>query len=396
MPPFSHGSKVMVKKQKGIKLKGLQRFVSYGIQYTYHRPSGIRLEPPHVYGSPEFLAAYLDADRKHKRGETPRVIKRKVTRPDNWAKVVDAFLDSPEFAARSERTQKDYRAKLDILDVLGDRSLTWFNTPRIIEIRDKLAKERGRRTADYCVTVMSVVFKYAKERGMVKDNPAAGIKELPRGADEGEANMPWLPEEVRALVENLPPHISRPVIFAAMTGVRIGDLVKLKADAVRDGVIRIKTSKTGAPVAFDWPAPFGDPPAAGALFPNSRGKAWTDNGLRVVVFRIRDLLVEAGKLRPGLTFHGLRTTFAQAAANRGFDMRAIADAMGHAQTQTTEIYVRNAAKEKNSRKVTKAIGGAVLGALKRTTETDSVNLPKTKIVKEKLSKSPKGKSEAAK
>lgn len=360
-------------KASGIKLKGLKRYTIDGIQYTYHRASGIRLEPPHVYGSPEFLAAYLDAEKKHKRGDTAKVKARKLTRHATWAGAVESYLESPAFAAKAERTKKDYKVKLEILAVLDKQPLDWFTRPRVISIRDKLAKERGRRTADYCITVMGIVFNHALERDMMKVNPAANMKELPRGADEPEANKPWLPEEIRTLVENLPPHISKPVIFAAMTGLRIGDLVKLKADEVRDGVLYVKTNKTGAPVAFDWPKHFGTPPKDGALFPNSRGKAWTDAGLRHVVFKVRDLLVEAKAIRDGLTFHGLRTTFAQAAAHAGFDTRAIADAMGHAQTQMTDVYVRNAVKEKNSRKVTKKIAGKVMGDLSK---------PKPKLSKE--------------
>lgn len=360
-------------KASGIKLKGLKRYTRDGVQYTYHRASGIRLEPPHVYGTPEFLAAYVDADKKHKRGDTAKVQARKLTRHATWAGAVESYLESPAFAAKAERTKRDYKVKLEILKVLDKQPLDWFTRARVITIRDKIANGRGRRTADYCATVMGIIFNHALERDMIKANPAANMKELPRGADEPEANKPWLPEEFRALIENLPPHVSRPVIFAAMTGVRIGDLVKLKADAVRGKVVSIKTSKTGAPVAFDWPSYFGTPPTEGALFPNSRGKAWTDAGLRHVVFQIRDLLVEAGTIRDGLTFHGIRTTFAQAAANAGFDPRAIADAMGHAQTQMTDVYVRNAVKEKNSRKVTKKIAGKVLGDLSK---------PKKKLSKE--------------
>lgn len=357
---FSNGSKSMAKASGGIKLKGLQRLTQKGTQYIYHRATGIRLTPPHEYGSAEFLAAYLDAEKKLKSGNAPKVVERKAARVNTWASAVESYLQSQKFIARSERTKKDYRAKLEILNVLEKQPLTWFTRARVLSIRDKLAVERGRRTADYCASVMGVVFNHAVERDMIPFNPAANMKELPRGADEPEPNKPWQAEELRALVENLPTHVSRPVIFAAATGVRIGDLVKLKADAVKGGVIYIKTNKTGAPVAFEWPKYLGDIPKEGPLFPNSRGKAWTDGGLRHVVFQVRDALVKHKVIRDGLTFHGLRTTFAQSAAKAGFDTRAIADAMGHAQTQMTDVYVREAVKERNSRKVTKAIAGSVL------------------------------------
>jgi integrase len=295
-----------------------------------------------------------------KNGTAPKVAERKAATVNTWASAVDSYLQSQKYLARSDRTKSDYKLKLEILNVLDKQPLTWFTRSRVLSIRDKLAKERGRRTADYCATVMGIIFNHAVERDMMPFNPAANMKELPRGADEPEPNKPWLPDELRALIENLPPHVSRPVIFAAATGIRIGDLVKLKADAVRGGVIYIKTSKTGAPVTFEWPKYLGDIPKEGPLFPNSRKKAWTDGGLRHVVFQVRDALVKHKVIRDGLTFHGIRTTFAQSAAKAGFDTRAIADAMGHAQTQMTDIYVREAVKERNSKKVTKAIAGSVL------------------------------------
>ena len=56
---------------------------------------------------------------------------------------------------------------------------------------------------------------------------------------------------------------------------------------------------------------------------NARGQAYTADGLRATFFHMIRDLIAAGKVSPGLTFHGLRTTLATWLADGGAAVFAI-------------------------------------------------------------------------
>jgi integrase len=91
------------------------------------------------------------------------------------------------------------------------------------------------------------------------------------------------------------------------------------------------------------------------LFTNLKKRPWTGNGFRHQVFTIRDALAKDGKIRKNLTLHGLRTTLAQEAADLGIDEKKIADGLGHRDTKTTRIYVREAGRQRNLGEVVKMV-----------------------------------------
>jgi integrase len=81
---------------------------------------------------------------------------------------------------------------------------------------------------------------------------------------------------------------------------------------------------------------------------NARGQAYTADGLRATFFHMIRDLIAAGKVSPGLTFHGLRTTLATWLADGGADTRTIAAALGHATEAMAAHYARNAEKRRRA------------------------------------------------
>lgn len=78
-----------------VRLTGLKVYRSKGIEYVYHRASGIRLSPPHKPGSPEFMRAYADACS---------IKKPKVNQGRTLDAAIDRYLDSlVPFRHRGER-----------------------------------------------------------------------------------------------------------------------------------------------------------------------------------------------------------------------------------------------------------------------------------------------------
>jgi integrase len=104
-----------------------------------------------------------------------------------------------------------------------------------------------------------------------------------------------------------------PLLLAAWTGQRQGDLLRLPWTAYNGTKIRFRQSKTGARVEIPVVGPLKTALDAAArnkqdsvlVLNNSDGKPWTENGFRSSWGKARD---RAGLA--GLTFHDLRGTSA--------------------------------------------------------------------------------------
>jgi integrase len=341
-----------------VRIKGVKRYKSpkNGVWYTYHRASGTRLEPPHIYGSPEFFAALTEAENK---------LKGKEPIPHTWGAAVKGYRRSPAFTELATRTKTDYENVLLWLKNLDAMPLSSFSKPFCYKLRDKAFRKKKRRFANYVSTVLSLVLGHAVRYGMgITENHAYGIEKIKRDKDAPEPNVPWLPNEIEAFLSVAPPHIATPFATAYHLGMRGQDVLKLPKTAYRDGKLHVKTSKTGIEMTYPVPASLRErldamPEHNGLrLFINLRKKPWTGDGFRHQVFTIRDSLAKSGKLRKQLTLHGLRTTLAQEAADLGIDEKKIADGLGHRDTKTTRVYVREAGRKRNLGEVVETVAKA--------------------------------------
>jgi hypothetical protein len=97
----------------------------------------------------------------------------------------------PVFQDLAPRTRSDYQKIFDYLRPIADTALARFDRPLVVRIRDKAAASRGRRTGNYVKAVLSIIFGWGRERGLIPGNPASGIKGLRRLKGAPEANRPW-------------------------------------------------------------------------------------------------------------------------------------------------------------------------------------------------------------
>jgi len=313
-----------------IRVSGVKRVKAKGRVYYYHRKSGQRIEADP--GTAEFAAEVARLDLAHQDGKTDAI-------PGTWGWLVERYRAGPEWRdGLADRTKKDYQAVLDYLaDPKGDGGrgmrdvmLDSITPPDLIKMRDKAHERRGRRMADYCIAVISLVWNWGHPRGHVPaSNPADGIPKLKRPRGARVVNRPWADNEVAAMLTAAPPQIAAAVALAAYTGLREGDVLKLPKSARREGCIVWRTSKTDAEV---WIPEHRDltpildalPPAdAVQLITNTRGRPWTESGFRASFFKLVRKLKDAGKVGEGLTFHGLRHTVATNLADAGADTRTI-------------------------------------------------------------------------
>lgn len=84
---------------------------------------------------------------------------------------------------------------------------------------------------------------------------------------------------------------------------------------------------------------------------NSRGRLWSTDGFRTVVFKLMRKLESEGKIGRGLTIHGLRHTVAKILNELGYDSETIAAALG----QSSSAMAKHYAKEADLRKKMTAV-----------------------------------------
>jgi integrase len=286
--------------------------------YYYAWRGGPRLmgEP----GTPEFVASYNAAvgDRPARRnGKTIEG-------------VVDAYLDSQDFATKRDRTRDDYRKiARRVVAEFGDMPLAALADKRargtFLEWRDELAK-RSPRQADYAYAVLALILSWAKDRGTIEANPCE------RGGkvySATRADKVWREDDDAAFLSKASHALSLAFLMAVWTGQRQGDLLALTWTAYDGENIRLRQSKTGRYVVIPVGAPLkaaldATPRRAVTILTTQAGLTWTPDGFSA---SWRKAALKAGI--SGLTFHDLRGTAVLRLALAGGTVPEIATITGH-------------------------------------------------------------------
>jgi len=246
--------------------------------------------------------------------------------------------DNNYLAATSHRVEK--ADVLDYLTALGRRGLTGVSRAR------KIAAIR-----EY--------FRFLEESGEIAKSPASGV-ETPKKERPGRTSL--RPEEYTRMLSLAGAHPRDYAILQVFlqTGVRVSELCDLHIDdvdlggralRVRDGkgmaAREIELEKKGVQAIKTWlairPQVFDD-----RLFLNKDGEPISERGVRKLVVKYR---VAAG-ITKRASCHSLRHTFATYKAERGVSPFQLKEWLGHANLNTTQIYVHMA--RQNAKKVMEA------------------------------------------
>ncbi|MFN8012630.1 MAG: tyrosine-type recombinase/integrase [Holophagaceae bacterium] len=254
------------------------------------------------------------------------------------------------------RAQKGDLEKL-LVHAVDARWASWDVKPRTLR---GFALELGRRGLDPAsqARVLSTVrafFRWLFETGRLGSNPASGLRN-PRQA----ARLPaFLTEGESAALLELPPAVDFPtarlralleLLYAS--GLRVSELVGLDLGDVLAAERTLRVLGKGRKerlVPFHEEAAReleaylshrrallaekGLPPSP-ALFLNQRGGRLTPTSVRAFLARA----LESTAVRSRVSPHALRHSFATHLLNRGMDLRAIQELLGHASLSTTQRY----------------------------------------------------------
>jgi integrase len=234
------------------------------------------------------------------------------------------------------------RTRLDRIDVLA--------IDRYKEAKLEARKPNGEPYAPGSINqqllCLSNLLRWAKERGWVRDLPKVEI--LPPSEDEVEGELEFLTdEELQALLARVTGQLRTMMLFAAHTGLRIGELLALRWTdldlkrslvTVRRGTYRGKDRTTKGKKKRDVPI---SATALAAIKEHRhlRGPLVFCGlaGERLVYATVRNHARAAG-LAGWHGWHVLRHTFGTMLSARGVPLRAIQEWMGHRSIKTTMIY----------------------------------------------------------
>lgn len=333
-----------------VRVKGLKKATSKGRVYYYHRKTGLRIKS--APGTPAFFAEIAAAEATLERA--PEAI------PGTLGAVMDAYRNSSFYTDRREATRLSYDRAMELLLPMRNMPLVRITAGFAAQLRDKLAKKRGRWIVNYTITVLSILLDFAVERDWIVGNPIGKVRRLGRGPDDPTLNRPWKPEECMAVLEAAAPYLRVPIGLAMFCGFRKRDALTVTKKAIRDGLIEVKTSKRGktvrVPIHPELAKILAGAPShdAATIAATSKGLPFTSDGYNTVFLRLIAKLEAAGAVEEGLTTHGLRHTLATRLKEAGADTGDIADILGHSSLAMTRHYSSDADTTEKGREIIEA------------------------------------------
>jgi tyrosine recombinase XerC len=244
--------------------------------------------------------------------------------------------------------------KLDLRDFGKFLAETQIEKVDYLFLRKYLAilkeKKLNNRSIARRLSALRSFFKFLTREGYLKNNPI-----LVLSSPKQERHLPqFMTEaEVARLIESaFAKHQSderglrdRAILETFYsTGIRISELAGLNIDTVDfySGVVKVLGKGRKERIA-----PIGEiaikairnyiekrKRQSSALFLNKNGSRITARGIRMIVAKYLHL---AG-IKPGISPHTFRHSFATHLLNRGADLRTVQELLGHANLSTTQIY----------------------------------------------------------
>lgn len=368
-----------------INIPDVKAYRKKGRPYYYFRPTGKRIvdpvtgEPIDPVTEPAAFAQRVEAMRAAvavvkptvgpiKAGtilELVRAWTGEAERPARDGKPAVKGRDaSPEWAALRPATRKSYervvdpetghiRRALKNGKTLDDLHLDLIDKPWVVKMRNTIAKRAGFWFGNYTVKVLRIAFGWAILYGHMRANPAEGVPELKRPEDLPDQHRPWAQEEYEAMfagaIERGWESIALAFSLARYGGFAAGDICNQPASVWQDPrliFVRRKKRKKWV-TSFRVPsrllldlrtyAPGNNAPA---LVLNSEGEAYTEDGLRSMVWRLNSDLAKAGKVKMGLTIHGLRHSLGKEMYDLGIEKEARKAMLSHETDAASNIYSR--------------------------------------------------------
>ncbi len=215
-------------------------------------------------------------------------------------------------------------------------------------VRARLEEGVTKTTVNRGLQILKRMFNLAADWGFASGNPVAKVRLFSEKGNKKERIL--AADEERALMESCSEHLRPIVIMALNSGMRRGEILKLRWAAVDfdKRIVRVEETKSGEPRKVDMNAVLFEllrrqriSNAAGEhVFTNpDTGKSYVEVGKA-----FRAACRRAGI--KGLRFHDLRHTFASRLIEAGADIITVRDLLGHSSVKLTERYTHSNGEQK--------------------------------------------------
>lgn len=213
----------------------VQAYRSRARVFYYYRRDGVRIRLHGEPGSPDFMKAYSKA---HEGFEKPAAA------PDPYGTfgyMLTRYYASPEFRPLSDSTKLFYRRYLDPLRVKWGKIALDGLTSRVVrEWRNKMADKPG--TANAALRSLKAVLVWAVKNELITTNPAEKVDPIRTKSDGWQA---WPETALVRFSAKATGTVRIAFMLALHTGQRRGDVLAMRWDAISEGWISLKQSKTG-------------------------------------------------------------------------------------------------------------------------------------------------------
>lgn len=215
-------------------------------------------------------------------------------------------------------------------------------------VRARLEEGVTKTTVNRGLQILKRMFNLASDWGYASENPVTKVRLFSEKGNKKERIL--AADEDRALMESCPEHLRSIVITALNSGMRRGEILKLRWAAVNfdKRIVRVEETKSGEPRKVDMNAVLFEflrrqrilNPAGDYVFTNpDTGKPYVEVGKA-----FRAACRRAGI--KGLRFHDLRHTFASRLIAAGADIITVRDLLGHSSVKLTERYTHSNGEQK--------------------------------------------------
>jgi integrase len=257
--------------------------------------------------------------------------------------AADAFIASCEGRGVGESTLKHYRRTVSLFASHFDgRSATTITTADIDDFRQTRSIAPGTWRKE--LETIRQLFAWCMDRGYLTANPAAKLRKPPvkilataplthdeisailKACDQIFTDDPGKLEWVRRRARGL-------VLVLLYTGLRIGDVARLRWDAISGEHLTLRTLKNGVPIKVALNAHLNK-----ALTSFPRNDAFVfGNGTETTKKNLSRTIYRLGKIAGVRAHpHRFRDTFAVELLTTGADIRTVQLLLGHTSVRTTE------------------------------------------------------------
>jgi integrase len=334
--------------------KYVQAFIDrHGKARFYFRKPGFKTVPlPGLPWSPDFMAAYESAAASH---PAPRIeVGASRMKPGTVAAAVTGYFGSLAFSSLAETTRITRRRILErFREEHGDKSIATLGRAHVE--RMVTAKVAKPGTALNFLVALRGLMRHAINVGLRTDDPTTGVYG-PKFRSAGFYS--WTEADIAAFEAKHPMGSRARLAFALLlhTAQRRADVIQLGRQHLRDGLLQVRQTKTGATLAIplhpELKVVLDATPAEHLTFLVTKGGKPFHADAFSLWFRRK--CREAG-LPAQASVHGLRKAACRRLAEAGCSASVIASISGHSTLREVSRYTAAAEQIRLARQGIEAI-----------------------------------------